>query len=258
MIEAKIRELGGEVGFPVNISMNNIAAHYTPIPDDDLVFKDQVVKIDIGVQVNGAMGDSAVTIDLSGQYEKLVEASEKALENAISILKEGITLGEIGKVIQDTINSYGFTPIKNLSGHGLDYYTVHCPPQIPNYDTGDKTELKRGMYFAIEPFATNGSGLVKESGEAMIYSQIDKKPVRDMTSRKFLKSMGALNGLPFATRHFAKEFGVGRMKLALRKLKLAGNVKDYPPLVEEKDRVVSQAEHSFHIDNEGNVIVLTK
>ncbi|MFW6449602.1 MAG: type II methionyl aminopeptidase [Nanoarchaeota archaeon] len=257
-IEAKIIELGGEIGFPVNISMDHIAAHYTPFPNDELTFKDQLVKIDIGVQVNGAIGDSAFTIDLSGKNQKLVEASEKALENATAILKEGITLGQIGKVIQDTINSYGFTPIKNLSGHGLDYFTVHCPPQIPNYNTGDETTLKKGMYFAIEPFATDGSGLVKESGEASIFSQSDKKPVRDMGARKLLKDISSKNGLPFATRHFAHKYSEGRLKLALRQLKLAGNVKDYPPLVEAKKGKISQAEHSFYIDESGEIIVLTK
>lgn len=257
-IEGKIKELGGEIGFPVNISMNSTAAHYTPIPRDDIVFDKEIVKVDIGVQVNGAIGDSAFTVDLSGEYGGLVEASEKALENATSILKEGVTLGEIGRVIHETINSYGYTPIKNLSGHGLDYYRVHCPPQIPNYNTGDQTQLKRGMYFAIEPFATAGSGVVKESGDAMIFSQIEKKPVRDMTARKFLKDLNELKGLPFATRHFATKYGEGRLRLALRQLKLAGNVKDYPPLVEENNGLVSQAEHSFYIDEKGEMITLTK
>ncbi len=254
-IEAKIIELGGSVGFPVNISLNDVAAHYTPVFDDTLEFKDQVVKIDIGVCVNGAIGDSAFTVDLSGNYEKLVNASEEALKNASSILKPGVTLGEIGRTIYDTISSYGFTPVKNLSGHGLGLYNIHSSPQIPNYDTSDPTRLEKGMFIAIEPFATNGNGLVKESGEAMIFSQVAKKPVRDPTARKLLADIMKLNGLPFASRHFASKYGDGRLKLALRSLKQAGIIHSYPPLVEVNNGMVSQAEHSFYIDDE--VITLT-
>ncbi|MFW6014102.1 MAG: type II methionyl aminopeptidase [Nanoarchaeota archaeon] len=255
-IEEKIFELGGTLGFPVNISMDSIAAHYTPIMDDELVFNDQVVKVDIGICVNGAIGDSAFTVDLSGNHAKLVEASEEALRNASAILKPGVTLGEIGKTIYDTISSYGYVPIKNLSGHGLDLYSVHSPPQIPNYDTGDKTKLEKGMFIAIEPFATTGQGLVKESGNAMIFSQIDRKPVRDPIARKLLNDILQLKGLPFASRHFAKKYGEGRLKLALRSLKQAGVIKDYSPLAEVNNGIVSQAEHSFYIDTE--VITLTR
>ncbi len=255
-IEAKIFELGGTLGFPVNISMDCIAAHYTPTQDDGLVFKDQVIKVDIGVCVNGAIGDSAFTVDLSGKYANLVTASEEALKNASAILKPGVTLGEIGKTIYDTISSYGYLPIKNLSGHGLDRYSVHSPPRVPNYDTGDKTELKKGMFIAIEPFATNGQGLVKESGNAMIFSQVARKPVRDPAARKLLNDISHFKGLPFASRHFAKKYGEGRLRLALRSLKQFGIIKDYPPLVEVNNGIVTQAEHSFYIDDE--VITLTR
>ncbi len=254
-IEAKIRELGGGIGFPVNISLNNIAAHYTPVPDDELAFEDQVVKVDVGVCYNGAIGDSAHTIDLSGKYSDLVKASREALNAAEKILGEGTTLGDIGKTIQETINSYGFTTIKNLSGHGLDRYKVHSPPQIPNYNTGDSTELKKGMIFAMEPFATDGAGIVQDSGEAMIFSQTASRPVRDPAARKLMSEITKLNGLPFCTRHFS-HYGA-RLKLALRSLKLAGNITDYAPLGEIKHGMVSQAENSFYIDDDGNAVNLT-
>ncbi len=254
-IESKIVELGGCVGFPVNISLNSFAAHYTPVYNDDLIFRDQVVKVDIGVCVEGAIGDSAFTVDLSGNYSKLVDASEDALKEASKILKPGVTLGEIGKTIYNTINSYGYTPIKNLSGHGLDLYSVHSKPQIPNYDTGDSTKLEKGMFIAIEPFATNGKGMVKESGEAMIFSQVVKRPVRDPVARKLLAEISELKGLPFASRHFVAKYGQGRLRLALRALKQSGIIHDYPPLVEVDNGIVTQAEHSFYIDDE--VITLT-
>ncbi|MBN2457644.1 type II methionyl aminopeptidase [Candidatus Woesearchaeota archaeon] len=248
-IEAKIRELGAEPGFPVNISLNEIAAHYTPVPDDELVFSDQVVKIDIGTSVNGAIGDTAYTIDLSGRYSELVKASNEALSNVIKILQIGTTLGEIGKTIQETIESYGFRPVKNLSGHGLDRFEVHTAPSIPNYNTNDPTELKKGMTIAIEPFATDGAGLIKDSSTPVIFSQTGSNPVRDFTARKVLKDISAFNELPFATRWLTQKYTEPRLKLAFRSLTQAGNLTSYPPLVEINKGMVSQAEHSFIIED---------
>lgn len=255
-IEAKIREFNAVPAFPVNLSLNSTAAHYTPIKNDNLFFENNVVKIDIGVCYNGAIGDTAFTLDFTGKYSKLVEASNEALKNASKILAIGTTLGEIGKTIQETINSYGYVPIKNLSGHGLDYYKVHTSPQIPNYNTNDSTELKKGMKIAIEPFATDGAGLIKESGEAVIFSQIGKNPVRDIAARKVLKEINEFKNLPFAFRYFKDKYSVPRLKFALKMLKMANNIKEYPPLVEEKRGIVTQAENSFLIDDK--VINLTE
>jgi len=150
-IENKIRELGAVPGFPVNLSMNEIAAHYSPVFEDPTILEDQIIKVDIGVCYEGAIGDTAYTVDLSGKYNDLLKASRDALNNAIKILRIGTTLGEIGKTIQETIQSYGYSPIKNLSGHGLSDYDVHTSPSIPNYNTNDPTELRKGMTIAIEP-----------------------------------------------------------------------------------------------------------
>ncbi len=248
-VENKIRELGGVPGFPVNLSLNEVAAHYTPVPSDEIVLEDQVIKIDIGTCVNGAIGDTAYTVDLSGKYSELVRASREALANVEKILGVGTSLGDIGKTIQDTITSYGFVPVKNLSGHGLSSFSVHEPPSIPNVNTNDPTVLKKGQTIAIEPFATDGAGLIKESGGAMIYSQVNKRPVRSAFSRQIFAEIQKYDNLPFATRWLAAKFGEGRTRLGLRELSQAGNVKEYPPLVEINKGMVSQAEHTFIIDD---------
>ena len=118
-IEAKIFELGGKPAFPVQISCNEIAAHFCPEEDDNTIFEEQVVSLDLGVHVDGAIGDNAYTIDLSGSYLDLVKAAQKALEQALKITNVGTELREIGKTINDTIKSYGYNPVRNLSGHGL-------------------------------------------------------------------------------------------------------------------------------------------
>ena len=135
-IEAKIFELGGKLAFPAQISCNHIAAHHCPEEDDKTIFSDQLVCLDVGVHVDGFIGDTAVTVDLSGKHEDLVKASREALENAIKTIKVGVTLGEIGKIIQDTIQRYGFAPIRNLSGHGLGVYEQHTKPSIPKKNSG--------------------------------------------------------------------------------------------------------------------------
>jgi methionyl aminopeptidase len=244
MIEAKIALLGAMPAFPVNISFNDIAAHYTPIHSDDIVFLDQVVKVDVGVCFNGAIGDTACTIDLSGKHSEMVKASEEALSNALKMMVPGTRIGEIGRTIMETIASYSYSPIKNLSGHGLGPYSVHEKPSIPNFDTGENAVLKEGMHLAVEPFATDGAGMIKESANAMIYSQVGSRPVRSPFARDILRDIQAYKGMPFASRWLSKKHGEGKTRLALRELQLAGNLRDYPPLIEVRKGIVTQAEHS--------------
>lgn len=257
LIEKKIFELGGKPAFPVQISCNEIAAHFCVEDDDKTVFDDQLVCLDLGVHVDGAIGDNAYTIDLSGKYSDLVKAAQKALEEALKIVNVGTELRAIGKVINDTIAGYGFNPVRNLSGHGLDLYEIHTKPTIPNFDDGNKTALKKGMAFAIEPFSTTGSGMVHESGLPTVFMLERKKPVRSPITREVLMEIGRYEGLPFAKRWLTRKFGA-KANFALREMSQLGMIHEFPPLVEVSKGIVAQAEHSVLIDDEGEVIVLTK
>lgn len=255
-IEEKIRFLGGECAFPVQISMDHIAAHYCSDPDDESVFEKQLCCLDVGVHVDGCIGDTACTIDLSGANKELVAASRDAVDNAAKMIQIGTTLGEIGKVIQETIESYGFSPIRNLSGHGLSSYNIHDKPSIPNIDTKDETKLEKGQVIAVEPFATNGAGMIYETDKANIFSQINTKPVRSQVSRQILKEIEQYKGLPFTTRWLAKKFPLFKVSFALRELLSLEIIKRYPPLPDVRKGLVSQAEHSFIIDDK--VVVTTR
>ncbi|MBT4824963.1 type II methionyl aminopeptidase [Candidatus Woesearchaeota archaeon] len=255
-IEDKIRELGAIPAFPVNLSSDNFAAHYTPSPDDETIIEKQILKVDVGVCYKGAIGDTAFTLDLSNQNSELIEASRKAVENAIKILKVGTTLGEIGKVIEDTIVNLGFQPIRNLSGHGLDLFQIHTKPSIPNYDNGDTTEIKKGMIFAIEPFATNGGGKIREGSHPNIYMQTNNRPIRDMITRKIFEEIKQFKQLPFSTRDLVAKFPLNQVKMALKRLMMANNIHEYPPLPEVSDGLVSQHEHTILMLDEP--VVLTK
>jgi methionyl aminopeptidase len=255
-VEEKIYSMDAIPAFPAQISMNQTAAHYCPGPDDDTTFDDQVCCIDIGVCYNGAIGDNACTVDLSGKYGELVKASKEALKAASEKLRVGVTLGEIGKAIQTTIGDMGFSPIKNLSGHGLGPYDIHTKPSIPNYDTGDTTQLKKGMTIAIEPFATDGQGMIQETNNAEVFMLRAKKPVRNMITRNVLKEIDKFKGLPFTTRWLTRKIPAVKVNYALKDLVQLGIIDTFPPLTEVAKGMVSQAEDSFLIDDE--VITLTR
>ena len=200
-VEKKIYDEGAVPGFPANLSLNTIAAHYTPhVNDQTKLTNEHILKIDIGSCYNGAIGDTALTVDLTGKYSKLVEASQKALDNVTKILEPGTKIGDVGKTIQQTIEPYGYKPVFNLSGHGIDAYSIHTSPSFPNYDNKNQQQIKVGQTFAVEPFATDGVGKIKEGIDPNIFEEIDTKPIRDNTARTILAEIKKFKGLPFAKR----------------------------------------------------------
>ena len=256
-IEEKIAQLGGKPAFPVQVSLNDSAAHFCPDEDDKIIFKDQLVSIDVGVHIDGFIGgDNALTVDLSGENEDLVKASREALNNAIKIIKPGIKISEIGKAIQETIQSFGFAPVRNLSGHGLDHFNIHSKPSIPNYDNGDQTELEEDQLIAIEPFASKGAGIIYESGNATVFQLIGKKPVRNIFTRQILKELEKYNGLPFCRRWLTEKLSLPKVNFALRELSNLEILREYPPLIDKNHGLISQAEHTLIVKEKP--IILTE
>ena len=256
-IEGKIIELGGKPAFPVNLSMDEIAAHYTPSHDDETLAHG-LLKIDIGVHIDGWIADTAFSLDLEDNEEnkKLIRASEKALENAIKIAKLNITTSEIGKTIQETIESFGFSPVVNLGGHGLEEYDFHAEPFIPNIDDKKDIPLDNGLY-AIEPFATNGSGRVRDSRPSGIYLLVDSKNVRSPIARELLHFIiEEYKTNPFCSRWLVKKFGTKAL-FGLRQLETNGNLQNHLQFVESSGSKVAQSEHTILIENE-EIIVTTK
>jgi len=249
-IEQKIIDLGGFPSFPVNISINNIAAHYTPTINDNTILKDgDVVKFDFGAQVNGYCIDTAFTVEINdNKYKDLIEASRNALENVKKIIRKDIEISEIGKVIENTIKSYNYNPIYNLSGHRIEQYILHSRITIPNYDNKSKVKLNEGIY-AIEPFATNGIGFAKEDKPSGIYSIISDKPIRDPNIKKFFQEIyNKYKTLPFAYRWLYKDYNNKiNLKLFIEYLKKNGNVYEYPILLEQSNGIVTQFETTFYI-----------
>ena len=245
--EDRIRELGGEPAFPVNISIDEEAAHATPSADDDSVFGEEMVNLDIGVHVDGWLADTAVTVDLSGHAD-LAEASEQALEAALDVVEAGVQTGEIGAEVEDVIEGYGYNPVVNLTGHGLGHWEQHTSPNIPNRAVSQGTTLEAGDVVAIEPFATDGGGKVSEGSEEEIYALEREASVRNRQAREALEQIvEEFKTLPFATRWLE----TSRAEMALRRLEQQGVVHGYPVLKEDDGCLVSQKEHTVIVTEDG-------
>lgn len=251
-IEDYAKKKGLKFAFPVNISSDEIAAHFTPFPNDES-FLGGLVKLDIGLMNDGFICDMAKSFDLTSdkKYSSLIKASEDALKNAISFAKEGIKLNKIGKVIHDTIANYGFSPIRNLCGHELKKYNLHSGLTIPNYDNNNEACLEENQIIAIEPFATLGIGIVQDGKPSGIYNLAIKKPIRDMIARKVLEFIEReYKTLPFCSRWILNEFGQ-RALFSLKLLEQEGIIHQYPQLVEKSKQPVSQSEHTILIKKNG-------
>ncbi len=253
-IESMIKEKA-ELAFPVNLSLNNIAAHYTPYKGDPTCIKeDDVLKLDIGVHVNGWIADTAVTLTFNKKWDDIVKASREALDNALEIVKPGCLVSKISSVIEETIKGYGFNPVSNLTGHGLERYHLHANPQIPNIKTDSHHVLIEDEVIAIEPFATNGSGYVKETEPVLIFMLMENKAVRNPDARTILRYAEGMKGLPFAERWLP--ISTIKSRIAMRELRATGAIYDYAPLKEVSGGIVSQAEHSVIVQDPP--IVLTR
>ena len=259
-IESSIKNKGAGVAFPANISINEEAAHATPARNDKHVFGRDLVKLDIGAHIDGYIADTAVTIDL-GSNRQIVKASQTALDAAIEIVKAGINTSEISEIIEKTITSFGFNPVVNLTGHGLEQYVQHAPPSILNKRTETGVNLKEGQVIAIEPFTSSSAGRVYAAGHAEIFSLLDRKPIRSrifsLLDRKPIRSSDARAVLreieTFKKLPFAKRWLKGRVDMSLRQLEAAGIIRSYPVL---KDHgMVSQSEDTVIVTVDGCEVI---
>lgn len=257
-IENKIVELGGKPAFPTNLSINEIAAHYTPSYNDETLAHG-LLKVDFGAHMDGWASDTAFSIDLenSNENKKLIEASKKALQKAEETITKGVTTNEIGKFIQEAIENYGFSPIINLSGHQIDQYSLHSGLNIPNIDDRRNIKIHPGLY-AIEPFATNGNGKVKDGKPSGIYSLIDYRNIRNPDAREILEYIAEeYQQLPFCSRWIIKKFGT-RAIIALKQLEQNGNLHQYAQLVESGKGIVAQTENTVLIEEDGKKTITTE
>ena len=260
-VESKILTRGAGIAFPVNIAINEIAAHYSPRNDDLLVFnKGDVVKLDVGTHIDGYIADTAITIEVgTNKYKNMIKASSDALDVAINIMKANVDLSEIGKNVQETIASYGYKPIDNLTGHSLKQYELHSGLSVPNIANSSQIgKPKEGDVIAIEPFATNGAGHVMSDVGSNIYlcnKSFRSRVIRDNRSRIiFNRMLERFKTLPFAQR-WCYDLIPDRIDPLLKRLSFLGLIRHYPQLIDAKRGIVTQKEHTVIVQADGCEVI---
>jgi methionyl aminopeptidase len=236
--EDRIKDLGGDIAFPCNISINEIASHYTPDDDKPWFKKGDVVKIDIGVHIEGYIADTAKTVEVETvDHTRLIRASKDALDNAILSIRRGVQTRAVGKIIEETITKQGFSPIKDLTGHSLEQYKLHAGISIPNYGSFFSQKIKKDMVFAIEPFATYGRGNISY-GRPHIYAagRASTKAHKDISER--------FGTLPFA-RRWIPEMNLDDVK----------GLREYSELIESSGAIVAQSEHTVIVGESGCEVI---
>ncbi len=257
--EKKIIEYGARPAFPCNISIDNVAAHYTsPVGDKSTIPDSGLVKVDLGAQVDGYLSDTARTFDIDGTLEGFVAATDDALDEALSMMMPGTKVGDIGKTIERVIKAYGLKPISNLTGHNMKRWVLHAGKTIPNVKTRDAEVIEVGEVYAVEPYATNGAGSVIDTDLVYIYANTGKDVSLEGNQAKLRDHLHKKYGpLPFSARWIGTVSKDVDLFDEIRSLLKAKVLRGYPVQASRKGRPVSQSEHTVYISETGPV-VLTK
>ena len=249
-------------GFPTGCSLNHVAAHYTPNYGDKTVLSyDDICKLDFGVHVNGRIVDCAFTIAFDPIFDPLIQATQEATNAGLKAAGIDVRLGEVGAVIQETIESFEFEdkktgkiipikPCRNLNGHSMEPYRIHAGQSVPIVKKSDFADEKmvEGGFYAIETFASTGKGYVVEDGECSHFMKVfdtnTNVPLRLKGAKELMRAIDKqFSTLPFC-RRWLDDMGQTRHLLALKHLVDNGLVQDYPPLVDVKGCFTSQMEHT--------------
>ncbi|HVP92226.1 MAG TPA: type II methionyl aminopeptidase [Acidobacteriota bacterium] len=257
--EKLIRDNDGQPAFPCNVSINEIAAHYTSPPNDkQRIPEKSVVKVDIGVHVDGYVTDTAVTVCFNPEHESMVETAEQALKKAIDNINPGMSTSKLGSIIEETIKSRGFKPISNLTGHQIGRYLIHAGTSLPNISQLSFSKIKLGEVYAIEPFVTlpNAAGRVEDSEEMTIFRFLKSRSVKNPYAKKLSNHIEKnFRTLPFAERWLQGVVPDEHYREAFRELLSSKVLTGYSVFVEVSRKPVAQAEHTILIVNDGCVVL---
>ena len=256
-VESHTRQLGGGVAFPCNVDINQVAAHYaSPVGDQTTIQPGQLVKVDIGVHIDGYIADTAVTICLDPALTLMAKAAEEALAVAIRTVKAGVRASDIGATIEHTIKNRGFKPIRNLTGHKLGRYIVHAGRSIPNVAGYDLHRLEEGDVYAIEPFTvlSNAVGEVRDGPPSHIYRFEKKRNLEDPPKQMLTYIQQEYRTLPFASRWILTRFPGPEGQKAFADLLSSHCIMGYPQLLEKSGGPVAQAEHTVIVQRDGCLV----
>jgi len=257
--ESLIRKKGGKPAFPCNVSINEIAAHYTSPPQDKRAIpENSIVKIDIGVHVDGYIADTAVTVCFNPEYDDLANTAEEALKKAVEILRPGLPMSRFGSTIQKTIKTHGFKPISNLTGHLIGRYLIHAGKSLPNVFNISTSRVKVGEIYGVEPFVTvaEAAGKVENGKEAHIFRYSKHKSLKDPYAKRLLNHIREnCQTLPFTERWLQRCVPPNRYKNAFSELLSSKTLISYPVFIEKSGKPVTQAEHTVLVVKNGCIVL---
>lgn len=257
--ESLIREKGGKPAFPCNVSINEIAAHYTSPPNDHKIIPEKaIVKVDVGAHVDGYVADSEITICFDPEYASMDETAEQALETAVDSIHSEMFTSKLGSIIENAIKSRGFKPISNLTGHQVGRYLVHAGTSLPNVSHTSLSKIKLGNIYAVEPFVTlpNAAGRVENSEETTIFRFLRSGRLKNPYAKRLLKYIEeSFRTLPFAERWLQGTIPREHYQEAFQELLSSRCLMSYPVFIEASRKPVAQAEHTLLITEDGCVVL---
>ncbi|MFW6117206.1 MAG: type II methionyl aminopeptidase [Thermoproteota archaeon] len=257
--EQMIKKKGGEPAFPCNVSINEVAAHYTSPPKDRMkIPKNSIVKVDMGVHVDGYVTDTAVTLYFHPKYRPLINAVRRALKVALDEIHPGISTSRVGSIIEKAIKSRGFQPISNLTGHQIGRYQVHTGTSVPNVSRISFSKLKLGRVYALEPFVTfpEAAGRVENGKEVTIFRYHKRKSLDNPYAKQLLEYIkDEFRTLPFAERWIQNVIPADHYQSAFHELLTSKSLVGYPVFIEASRKPVAQAEHTVFMVEDGCIVL---
>src|SRR5579872_4377401 len=258
-VEDGIKKLGGAPAFPCNVCANESAAHYTAeIDDPKLVPNGSILKVDLGVHLDGYIADTAVTLCYNDELLDMVEATKGALTEALKVIRAGVRTSEVGRVVQGYASRRGYLPISNLSGHSLEQYVIHAGTSVPNVWSPSLASFKENKVYAVEPFFTTsrGSGIVIEGKAENIFAITARKNTKDRELNSFLEVVwNDRKTLPFAARWYENSISKNKLREIIPQLVKMKVIHGYAELVEAKSQPVAQSEHTVALGANSNSIL---
>ena len=253
--EYLIKQKGGKPAFPCNVSINEVTAHYTSPPNDSTkIPENSVVKVDMGVHIDGYVTDTAFTVCFNPEHMTMVLAAQDGLQAAIDTIHADMSTSTIGAIIEKTIRNRGFKPISNLTGHSVGRYLIHAGTSIPNIKQFTLTKVKNGQVYAIEPFSTllEAVGRVENHPKKTIFRLLKNKKIQNPYAQKLLKYIDKnFKTLPFAERWLKDVVPSNQHNQAFNSLLKSKAISGYPILVEVSGKTVCQAEHTILVEKDG-------
>ncbi|MCI4366249.1 MAG: type II methionyl aminopeptidase [Thermoplasmata archaeon] len=246
-IEAFIRSKGAEPSFPANLSRDFEAAHYTPSPDDaEVLGEGDLLKVDVGAHLDGAIADTAITVEVGGghRHDALIRAVREGLVAGIREVRAGVSVNRIGTAVQTAVHARGLKPVRNLMGHSIRPYVLHGGTSIPNVAGVSEERLAEGEIIAIEPFVTNGAGAIEDGPFGNIVRFRTEPPGTDPAAAIFRR----YRTLPFTARWLTED-----ERVTLRRARK--HLQVYPVFVESGDGWVAQAEHTVLVTADGGEVL---